>query len=63
MTCYFTMISINDQMKPTPVTPLPIRNDVDKRRACEAKLRKKMGVDYREKHRQLKDGELATDNS
>jgi acyl-CoA hydrolase len=58
MTCYFTMVSVNDKMKPIPVPPLVIRNNTEKRRACEAKMRKQMNAEHREKHMQLKRGEL-----
>lgn len=63
MTCYFTMVSVNERMKPMTVAPLVMRNDLDRRRACEAKSRKHMSADYREKHRQLKSGEIAHDES
>jgi acyl-CoA hydrolase len=62
MTCYFTMISLSDEMKPSKVVPLTMRDDIDRRRASEAKLRKQMNADFREKHRQLKDRELSLDD-
>ena len=39
--CYVTMIAVDENMKPTPVTPLALENNErDQRRYEEAKLRK-----------------------
>ena len=38
-TCYFTMVAVDDQGSPTPVTPLEINNESQRRRWKKAKLR------------------------
>lgn len=42
MTCYFTMVAIDEQGKPCPVPALPLRNETEKRRYEEALLRKEV---------------------
>ncbi|MDR3478809.1 MAG: acyl-CoA thioesterase [Gammaproteobacteria bacterium] len=39
-TCYFTMVALDDNGKPTKVPPLPLLNDTQKRRFEEALTRK-----------------------
>lgn len=39
-TCYFTMIAMSDQKKPTDVPPLVIDTEVERRRAREAEVRR-----------------------
>jgi acyl-CoA hydrolase len=40
-TCYFTMVSVDDQGKPRTLPPLELRDDLERYRSEEAKLRKK----------------------
>jgi len=54
LTCYFTMISVNDDIKSIAAPQLNMRNARDERRYAEAKMRKEINTEYREKHRQLK---------
>jgi len=39
-TCYFTMIAMDDEKRPTDVPPLVLECDVDKRRYREAEVRR-----------------------
>lgn len=39
-TCYFTMVAIDNNFKPMPISPLTLQNDLEKRRFEEAKLRR-----------------------
>lgn len=41
-TCYFTMVALDESGKPTKVTPLTIRNELDKARYEKALDRKQM---------------------
>lgn len=41
-TCYFTMVAVDESGKPTPVEPLIIDNDLQKRRYEEALARKEI---------------------
>lgn len=63
LTCYFTMVSVDDGLKATAVPQLKMRNALDQRRFEEAKMRREINAEYREKHRQLKSGELSCDNT
>lgn len=40
-TCYFTMVALDEQGKPTKIKPLTLKSDTQKRRYEEAQLRKK----------------------
>jgi len=40
-TCYFTMVAVGKDGKPTKIPPLPIRNEIQQRRFNEAAERKK----------------------
>lgn len=39
-TCYFTMIAMNDQKRPTDVPPLVIETEMEHRRCREAEVRR-----------------------
>jgi acyl-CoA hydrolase len=41
-TCYFTMVALDDQGKPTKVPALPINNETQKRRYEEALVRREL---------------------
>ena len=49
-TCYFTMVSIDDQGKPKKISPLVFRHQIDEYRFEEAKLRRQMRFDNQAKH-------------
>jgi len=40
MTCYFTMVAVDEQGHPRPIPPVPIETEDDKRRWAAAKLRR-----------------------
>lgn len=61
MTCYFTMVAMDENMKPAPVKPLELNTDLEKRRFCEAKLRRKLNRENKDNHQKLKNGELPSD--
>ncbi len=50
-TCYFSMVAIDDNGKPTPAPPLPLDTDLAKRRFEDAKLRKNLRLKYNELHK------------
>ncbi len=50
-TCYITMVSIDDKTgKPQAVPPLEIRNEIERHRFEEGKLRRQMRFDYQAQH-------------
>lgn len=44
--CYFTMVAVDKNGKPTPVPPLPIKNDLQACRHEAAELRKQMRIKH-----------------
>ena len=59
MTCYFTMVAVDEKMKPTPVMPLELITEIDKRRYYEADMRRKLNKENRDNHQKIKKGELS----
>ena len=53
-TCYFTMVSVDENGKPTPLPPLSLRNQMEKYRFEEAKIRKQMRIEYQKLHTEHK---------
>lgn len=53
--CYFTMVALDENQKPTTVPPLTIRNHTEQRRFEEAELRREMRKEYEMKHQQRKE--------
>jgi acyl-CoA hydrolase len=41
MTCYFTMVAVDEQGRPRPVPPVPIETEDDRRRWIAAQLRRR----------------------
>jgi acyl-CoA hydrolase len=56
-TCYFTMVAIDDNGKPTPVPPLTLDDEIEKRRFKEAELMKKLRKDYQAQLQAIKQGD------
>ena len=54
--CYFTMVAVDENMKPTAVPPLELKTDDQKRRFEEAKLRRQLQSRLEQEHSQLKKG-------
>lgn len=45
-TCYFTMVAVDEKGKPTPLPPLSIHNEIQKRRYEEAKIRREARIKF-----------------
>lgn len=52
--CFFTMVAIDKTGKPTPVKPLELRTDLERRRFEEAEQRKEMRQAFTQEHAQRK---------
>jgi len=52
--CYFTMVAMDKNHKPTKVKPLALRNDLDKKRFKEAQERKDMAKTLATEHQKNK---------
>ncbi|HLD84216.1 MAG TPA: acyl-CoA thioesterase [Coxiellaceae bacterium] len=52
--CYFTMVALNKNGKPTKVKPLELRNELDRRRNEEAVIRKEIAEAFAQEHRKRK---------
>ncbi len=48
--CYFTMVSLDKNNKPTVVKPLVLRDDIDRRRNEEAIMRKEVALMVSQEH-------------
>ncbi len=55
--CFFTMVAVNDQNKPTPVTPLVPTTPDESRRFHDAQLRRKLRQELDRRFQSIKDGE------
>ncbi len=53
-TCYFTMVAVDEHGKATPLPPLELRNQMEKYRFEEAKIRRQMRLDYQKLHAEHK---------
>lgn len=54
MTCYFTMVAVDDDMKPTPVTPFEPQNEAERRRHAAAVLRRDFRAEVQKRHAEIK---------
>ncbi|MCC7262274.1 MAG: acyl-CoA thioesterase [Candidatus Latescibacteria bacterium] len=54
ITCYITMVALDDQGRPTPVPPLPLETHEDHRRYEQAQLRRTFRQEVQERNRQIK---------
>jgi len=52
--CFFTMVAVDENMKPTAVRPLELRNETEKRRFEEAVLRKEINQSFKQEHERRK---------
>jgi acyl-CoA hydrolase len=55
MTCYFTMVAVDEAMKPCVVKPLPLETEEEQRWYQEAATRKAIRIEIAEKHKKLKE--------
>ena len=53
-TCYITMVAVDQQLKPTKISPLTLRSATEKRRFHEAKLRREMRLQFEKEHARRK---------
>ncbi len=53
--CFFTMVAVDEHLHPTPVEPLELRNETEKRRFEEAILRKEMNLSFTQEHERRKE--------
>jgi acyl-CoA hydrolase len=53
-TCYFTMVAVDKEGKPAPIKPLELRTDIERHRFEEAKLRRKISLEYADQHAKRK---------
>lgn len=54
ISCYITMVAMDDEGRPTPVPPLPIETTEDRRRFDQAQLRRTFRQEIQERNRQIK---------
>lgn len=54
MTCYFTMVAVDEQMKPCAVQPLLLKTEEEKRWCKEAEVRKTVRMNAAAQHKNLK---------
>lgn len=49
-TCYITMVCVDETGKPIPAPPLELRDEIERYRFEEGKLRRQMRFDYQAEH-------------
>lgn len=54
ISCYITMVAMDEEGRPTPVPPLPIATSEDRRRFEQAQLRRAFRQEIQERNRQIK---------
>lgn len=52
--CYFTMVAVDENLKPQKVPPLTLRTPNEKRRNEEALIRKEMNLKFSQEHERRK---------
>ena len=52
--CYFTMVAVDESLKPKKVLPLVLRTPIEKRRFEEAIIRKEMRLKFKREHERCK---------
>lgn len=52
--CYFTVVALDENQKPTTIKPLELKTAIDKRRFEEAKIRREMRRDFEKLHEEKK---------
>jgi acyl-CoA hydrolase len=51
--CFFTMVAVDDQGRPTPVPPLQVQTSDEKRRFAAAQLRRQLRQEMEQRHLEL----------
>jgi acyl-CoA hydrolase len=54
MTCYFTMVAVDDHGRPVAVPPLQLQTPIERRRNASAKLRRELRREIDRRHQQIK---------
>lgn len=54
MTCYFTMVAVDDEMRPTPVPEFKPQDENQRRRHVGAKLRRELRSEVERRHAEIK---------
>ncbi len=54
ISCYLTMVAVDESGRPTPVPPLPVETSEDRRRFEHAQLRRAFRQEIQERNRQIK---------
>lgn len=49
--CFYTMVAVDDNLRPKLVKPLTLNNQIQRRRFAEAKLRKEMNRQFAREHK------------
>lgn len=52
--CFFTMIAVDKDLKPTPIKPLSLNTSEQQRRFSEAKLRRELRIKFAKEHKDRK---------
>ncbi len=52
--CFFTMVSLDDERKPAPVPPLQPQNSEDRRRFIQGKQRRQIRQEMEKRYQELK---------
>ncbi|MCG6940946.1 MAG: acyl-CoA thioesterase [Thiohalocapsa sp.] len=59
MTCYFTMVAVDERGRPVPVPALRIETPTEHRRNQSAKLRRELRREIEQRHQQIKQAQPA----
>ena len=54
MTCYFTMVAVDERGRPVPVPPLVIETSIERRRNAGAKLRRDFRREIERRHHEIR---------
>jgi acyl-CoA hydrolase len=61
MTCYFTMVAVDEHGRPVPVPPLQIETALERRRNESAKLRREFRREIDRRHQEIRRAAIADD--
>ena len=63
MTCYFTMVAVDERGRPVPVPPLQIETALERRRNESAKLRREFRREIERRHQEIRKSSTRDDES
>lgn len=58
MTCYFTMVAVDEHGRPVKVPPLQIETPLERRRHEGARLRREFRIEIENRHQQIREASL-----